>query len=110
MLANQTWLYAIVWEFRARPGCEWQFEQVYGPNGDWAKLFSVAEGYLRTELMRDEDNPGRYLSIDLWRSRQDYDSFRQRHAEEYRRLDEKCEEMTENEFAVGVFERIQSSG
>ena len=110
MSTDSNWQYAIVWEFRVRPGCEGQFEQVYGPEGDWARFFRQGRGYAATQLIRDESDPRRYLTIDFWRSRTDYEAFRQQHAEEYRLIDDKCETMTEREVSLGTFERVQNAG
>jgi heme-degrading monooxygenase HmoA len=89
-----------------QPGREAHFEQVYGPDGEWARFFRRGEGYLRTELLRDKETANRYLTVDLWRSREDYERFRQQHAEEYRRIDESCEHMTQQETAIGSFARL----
>jgi heme-degrading monooxygenase HmoA len=106
MLLNPDWQYAIAWEFHVKPEFQLQFEQVYGPSGEWARFFRLAIGYVATELIRDEKNPPRYLTIDLWRSRQDYEAFHQQHADEYRQIDQRCEQMTESEQALGTFERV----
>lgn len=106
MFMNPDWQYAIVWEFHVRAGAEPQFERVYGARGDWAEFFRRASGYIGTELVHDEKNSCRYVTIDLWRSRQEYDAFRQRYADEYRQIDQRCEQMTEAEQALGSFERV----
>jgi hypothetical protein len=51
-------------------------------------------------------NPRRYVTIDLWRTRQEYEDFRQQHADDYRQIDQRCEQMTEAEQALGTFERV----
>ena len=98
--------YAIIWEFRVRPEFQSQFEQVYGPGGDWVQLFRSGEGYLRTELMCDYDIPCRYVTIDYWRSRRAYDAFRRQYGFEYSRIDKRCEGMTQSETEVGSFGRL----
>lgn len=108
MLMNPDWQYAIVWEFQVKPESQPQFDEVYGPQGDWARFFRTGNGYIGTELIRDETNPHRYVTVDLWRSRQDYEAFRQQHRDEYHRIDQRCEQMTESEKALGAFERVLS--
>ena len=61
-------MHVIIWEFRAQRGREGEFEGAYGPDGDWANFFRSGEGYLGTELMRDLETPGRYVTIDRWTS------------------------------------------
>ena len=106
MLMNPDWQYAVIWEFHVKPEAQGEFEQAYGPRGEWAKLFRSGNGYIGTELTRDETTPYRYVTIDLWRSRQAYDDFRQQHSNEYRQIDQRCEQMTESEQALGTFDRV----
>ncbi len=103
------WKYAILWEFHVNPGSQLEFERVYGPGGDWAQLFRSGPGYVGTELIKDASNPNRYVTVDFWCSRADYETFRQQRAEEYQRVDQRCEQMTEKERALGTFERVLST-
>jgi heme-degrading monooxygenase HmoA len=96
-------VYVIVWEFRAKAGREPEFKRVYGPDGEWAQLFARGEGYLDTELLADLEAPGRYVTIDRWTSRSAFESFRRRWDGAYRELDRRCEGLTEQENALGVF-------
>jgi heme-degrading monooxygenase HmoA len=106
---DTNWKYAILWEFHVIPEFQSQFEHVYGPDGDWAHFFRSGNGYFGTELIRDETNPDRYVTLDLWSSRADYESFRKQYADEYHRIDQSCERMTNNERALGTFERVPPS-
>jgi heme-degrading monooxygenase HmoA len=58
--------YATLWEFTVAAARQAEFEAHYGPDGTWARLFSRADGYLGTELLRDRADPLRYLTIDRW--------------------------------------------
>ena len=98
--------YLVAWEFRPKQGAEKGFETAYGPDGVWAKLFTQGEGFIRTELNRDLNNPRRYLTLDLWASKQAYDRFRYDHRQEYEAIDAQCEELTEEETELGHFERL----
>lgn len=69
-------------------------------------VFQQAESYFGTELNRDLKNPRRYLTLDFWESRQNYERFREQHRKEYEALDLRCEQMTEMEKDVGAFERV----
>ena len=57
---RSNWGYLVAWEFRPKQGAEKRFETAYGPNGVWAKFFAQGDGFIRTELNRDLNNPGRY--------------------------------------------------
>ena len=98
--------YLLIWQFRPRPGAERAFEEVYGPLGAWARLFAMAEGFVRTELNRDLKDPERYLTLDFWISKEEYESFRAKHGEEYAAIDRECETLTAEEKLVGEFAKV----
>ena len=93
----------IIWEFRAKPGLEVEFEEAYGPDGEWVRLFRRAEGYLGTELLRDADKARQYLSIDRWVSEAAYNAFRKQYAEAYAAVDRLCERLTQREVPRGTW-------
>jgi len=95
--------YAIVWEFLVEQRSTAEFEHHYGPDGTWAALFGEAPGYLGTLLLRDASAPGRYLTIDRWRSAEAYRAFRAAFAGPYAALDRQCEALTRGEREIGVF-------
>ena len=81
----------IVWVFEARPDRLPEFENVYGIDGTWAKLFRTAEGYIDTVLLRDLEKANRFLVIDRWRNLASFESFKRRQAAAYDELDRQCE-------------------
>jgi heme-degrading monooxygenase HmoA len=95
--------YVVLWEFRVPAAVTADFVRRYGPNGAWAALFRTAAGFLGTELLHDETDPPRYLTVDRWKSRSEYDLFRQAHAARYRQLDEEGSRLTEHERPLGAF-------
>jgi len=96
--------HVAVWEFRVKPESTSAFEKIYGPDGDWAQLFRRSPEYLGTELIRDLDRPGRYLTLDRWTSRDALRHFKQQHHDAYYALDQRCENLTENELLLGDFD------
>jgi heme-degrading monooxygenase HmoA len=96
-------LYVILWTYRVKPGSESQFERAYGPDGDWVRFFTQGEEYLGTQLLRDAEERGRYLTIDSWTSRAAYDAFRNKWRSEYQAIDDRCEPLTEKEERLGWF-------
>ena len=102
-------LYFAIWEFRVKPESVAEFEHVYGPDGLWSQLFRRSSAYRGTELLRDADRSGRYLTIDRWVSREALRQSKQQYAEEYAALDKTCERMTESEAMLGDFESTTSS-
>jgi quinol monooxygenase YgiN len=94
----------IFWEFRVIPGKEAEFERHYGPEGTWVQLFRHSPAFVETELLRDPEQPGRYLTIDRWKDMASLDAFREKFATEYKRIDAQMESLTRNETKLGVFE------
>ncbi|WP_404294004.1 antibiotic biosynthesis monooxygenase family protein [Microvirga sp. RSM25] len=93
----------IVWEFSVPSEHRLAFEEVYGPEGAWAVLFRTAPGYLGTELLRDEQTIGRYLTVDRWSTPEDFAAFKSTSGAAYESLDRQCESLTAREVKVGTF-------
>jgi heme-degrading monooxygenase HmoA len=96
-------MYVIVWRFTCRAGKSGDFERIYGPRGDWARLFALGSGFLGTELLKSSGESFRYMTIDRWARLSDFEAFKSRWTTEYRALDEKCSELTDSEESIGAF-------
>jgi heme-degrading monooxygenase HmoA len=95
---------ALVFSYEARDPAG--FEQVYGPEGEWAAFFREGAGYLGTELLRDVELPGRYLVVDRWESREAYQAFVDAHRDEYmQRVDESAVHYAQ-ELRLGTFVNV----
>jgi heme-degrading monooxygenase HmoA len=97
----------ILWEFKVKPGCEGEFEVRYGAVGDWAQLFASAEGFVRTALLRDPERPGRYITIDVWRTRAEFEIFLDANAARYAEIDAACDALTTEERFIGTFDTLE---
>jgi heme-degrading monooxygenase HmoA len=100
-------LIQVVWEFIVRDDHIAEFEKFYSATGSWANLFRGSPGYLGTELLRDSQIPYRYLTLDRWDSVASHVAMRERFAKDYDALDRMCEQLTETERQIGVFEDAQ---
>jgi heme-degrading monooxygenase HmoA len=98
--------YLYIWKFQVTPGKEAEFRRLYGPEGEWVQLFRRGIGYRQTLLLKDIDVPGAYTTIDLWESMAAYKAFKKEFSEEFEKLDEQCENLTESEVQVGRFETL----
>lgn len=98
--------YAYVWEYQVLDTALDRFKSLYGPSGEWVRLFLRAEGYICTELLDDREQPSRFLSIDHWESRKAYEKFRAAFANEYAEIDEMGEGLTVRERYLGSFTPI----
>jgi quinol monooxygenase YgiN len=101
--------FTAVWEFQVKPEAISAFEEIYGPDGAWAQLFRQSPDYRGTELVRDLDRLGRYLTLDHWTSREALRRLKQDRHAEYAALDKKCESLTEREVFLGNFESLPAA-
>ena len=99
--------HVILWEFEVREGREEEFERMYGPKGDWARLFATGGGYRGTELSRDVEKKGRYVTRDEWESREEFEKFVAENRKKYDAVDAAGEGLTVGERKMGSFEVIE---
>ena len=96
-------VFVIVWEFTVNPASVADFERAYQPEGDWARLFRRCEGYVATELLRDAEQPNRFVTLDYWRLPDQYVRGMAAVAVDYQALDARCAGYTASERRVGNF-------
>ena len=97
-------MYEIFWEYEVRPEQVAAFERLYGADGEWARLFRRADGYVETLLFRDTDRPTRYLTVDRWQSRAAFDAFVEATSSAYAALDRQGDALTVREHRLGAFD------
>jgi len=90
-------MHCIVWEYEVEPAQEEEFLGAYGRDGAWVTLFRNDTAWLGTSLLRDVERPGVFVTIDRWKSADDYARFRAQHAEVYTRIDAICDALTRRE-------------
>jgi heme-degrading monooxygenase HmoA len=95
--------FTTLWEFTVTESRQADFESHYGTDGAWVQLFRRAPGYLGSELLRDRSDPGRYLTIDRWESREAWQAFRRLYGAEYERLDRELEGLAMREAPLGEY-------
>ncbi|HET9426917.1 MAG TPA: antibiotic biosynthesis monooxygenase [Allosphingosinicella sp.] len=95
-------MFAILWRYQVHDVHRADFEATYGPSGDWARLFERGRGFQGTQLLRGAD--GIYVTVDVWRDREDFRAFLAEHEEDYRVMDQRTEGWTGSEERLGEFE------
>jgi heme-degrading monooxygenase HmoA len=93
----------VVWEFHVKAGHEAAFRDAYDEQGLWAQFFRRSEGYIGTELLEDEVNNLRFLTIDRWASEASYLAFHCSHETEYQDIDRQCLNLTSFDAKTGAF-------
>ena len=93
-----------LWQFEVPPDTEERFLAAYRSDGDWARLFATAPGFIRTDLWRDGD--GIYLTADHWESVEAFERFQAGQGDEYRRLDAELEGIAGIETFLGAFDLV----
>jgi heme-degrading monooxygenase HmoA len=98
-------MYVIVWEFVVGPEKVGAFVAAYKSDGAWAKLFAKADGYIGTELLRSTDSGQgtTFVTIDRWKTAEDFTRFLEDFGTEYRVLDTQLEGLTLRERKLGTF-------
>ena len=104
-------MYVIVWQFQVTPGREAAFEQAYGPDGEWVRLFGRSQEFRGSELLRatleeTEDNGRDYFTVDRWTTAEAYAVFNERFAGAYEELDNRFLELCDVEVCLGHFETV----
>ena len=92
---------ALLFSYEVHDAAE--FERVYGPEGEWAQFFGGSRGYVGTELLRDVEQPNRYLLLDRWETREAYNDFVDANRAEYMRRVDETAFLYEQELRLGTF-------
>ena len=92
-------MFVIVWKYAVRPEAVDDFRAVYGPDGDWARLFRRSPGFLGVELIADERDHS-FLTIDRWVSETAFAAFMDAERDGYEILDHGLAALTESEQLV----------
>lgn len=104
---ERTTSFALLWSFTARMGRETECFAAYGPDGAWAELFRRADGFIDVQVLRDNADPRRFLTLDRWQNEAARERFLVEHLADYEILDRKCETLTESECFLGAFSEVR---
>jgi heme-degrading monooxygenase HmoA len=96
-------MFVILWEYEVKPGYEEGFETVYGPQGDWVRLFQSDSHYRETRLLRDVSRPRCYFTLDYWDAENSFEAFKTANQIAYAELDRLTEGLTIHEHRLTTF-------
>ena len=69
-------------------------------------VFRGGRGYIGTELLKDVEQPGRYVVVDRWESRETYNAFVEGRRDEYMRRVDETRYLYDQELRFGTFENV----
>ena len=67
---------AIMWQFDVKQGCETEFEQLYGADGEWTAMNRQTRSYLGSSFLHDQNRSSRYIIIEYWSEMLVYEQHR----------------------------------
>lgn len=93
----------MVWQYKVAPDKQAEFEQYYGADGSWAKLFGQTTGFVSTTLIHHTTEPMTYMTLDQWSDELSFRRFMHEHKAAYDTLDAQCEGITIEEKYMGTY-------
>ena len=92
-----------IWRYNVRDEYLAEFMKAYASDGDWARMFQRCQGYIKTELKHDIDNPQKFVTVDFWQSHSAFTAMKITISDEYKKLDMQCDAYTFSENHIGIF-------
>lgn len=99
-------IYQLVWKYECDPALASAFEEAYGRQGAWFRLFETSDDFLGQEFMKDVST-GAYMLIDRWLSKEIYEAFLDDHQAEYETLSAQYNGLYRSEELIGAFETVE---
>lgn len=95
--------YVYIWQYLVNPKYLKEFNEFYGPLGIWNQFFKLSVSYIKTEILVDTANKFKFITIDYWHSKVDYNDFITINEKKYFEIDQKCDKFTLEELKIGEF-------
>lgn len=96
-------MYTILWKYRVLVENQNRFEQEYGPDGAWCKLFSSSQYYLKSILSKSDNSNDTYVLMDVWIDKNSYECFLKESKSSYKDLSLKFQNLYETEEKIGSY-------
>lgn len=97
-------MYQVHWKYTVNAKYESEFEALYGPKGDWVRLFERSPFYVATFLY--QCNKTQFETIDIWLSKSSYLTFYRENQGKIQAIDDKGDRMTTTEIKFAEFEYL----
>lgn len=97
-------MYSVIWKYKIKPDCREAFENEYGSDGSWFKLFSESADYKGSFLHKSDDDADSYILTDTWITQESYEIFKKNNESVYNELSSRFECLYDSEEKIGAFE------
>ena len=94
---------AIMWQFDVKAGRETEFEQLYGVDGEWARMNRRTRSYLGSSFLRDLNLASRYIVIEYWSEMVVYEEHRTYRSDAIVSLEARRTQLVESVEPLGTF-------
>ena len=94
---------AIMWQFEVKAGCEAEFEELYGVEGEWTALNRHTRSYLGTSFLHDQNRSSRYIVIEYWSEMLVYEQHRVFRSDGIALLEERRRVLVDSVEPLGIF-------
>lgn len=98
--------FVYIWRYELSPGAERKFEELYSPDGGWARFFAGSPSYRGTDLLRSRTTR-HYVTVDRWSSAEAHAAYVAANRAEFDRLDESGRHLTRVEELIGRFDVVE---
>lgn len=97
--------FVYIWRYDVNPGAEREFEELYGPDGGWARFFAGSPSYRGADLLRRGETR-HYVTVDRWSDEAAHSAFVAANRVEFERLDGSGRDLTRAEELIGKFDVV----
>ena len=97
---------AIVWQFGVKKGCESEFEQLLGTDGEWNVMNRQTRSFLGSSFLHDQSNPTRYIVIEYWSEMIVYEQHHVYRSDAIESLERRRDHLIDSVEPLGVFSAL----
>ncbi len=94
---------AVMWQYDVKRGCESEFEEFFGADGDWTAVNRHTRSYLGSSFLRDQNRPLRYVLIEYWSEMVVYEQHRSYRSDATAALEERRSRLVDTVEPIGIF-------
>ena len=92
-----------MWQFDVKKGCETEFEQLYGVDGEWTAINRHTRSYLGSSFLHDQNRPSRYIVIEYWSEMIVYEQHRAFRSDAMDSLEKRSATLVDSVEPLGIF-------